>query len=526
MSAPCADEDDPYGGGEKKDRQDPLLDTTLSRRFSGRRPLGFAVIQPHLQPPGQAADGAAAQQAKQQQREREQQQKPGGAAKAGADAKAAECGAGAEENADKAADWSALHEAVSAVTAKAVAALGGMEGAGQNPGPAAAAAGKAPAAPGEDAKPAPAEEGKPPVAPAASATPPAAPQPQQPAGADAPGPSAPRPAVGPGLRAALEKFSKEVAAAAAAERRPQPSTVSAAVSAVAGSTPGGAAAGDGKPAVAVGVPAPGGASKPAPGAAAAAAVALKRNARVSYIGRVHPSVLASQERLEAIQSAISRLESQVRVRWLTSCACLGPLAGRRVACVESRVKNLHLCFVNGLARSPQWKCWRGTAISVLGYGGRMRAECGLPPRPLHLAAPHAFNWPAAPPARPVFMQGTQTRSIREYLPALILRQRMAAAGGGKAGPASRMQAPGAPPIGSLGRVVSLAGDRVSMPAARVKKRGVGLGGVRVWPTPGLPRFVGPPRHWSHPTMVFLHVWSQIDIVLLLLCQPLCYACLQ
>ena len=69
-------------------------------------------------------------------------------------------------------------------------------------------------------------------------------------------------------------------------------------------------------------PAIAGAGAAAGGVAAASTIArvpsaglagtgLRRNARVAYIGRVHPSLLASQERLDAIQAAIRNLESQV-----------------------------------------------------------------------------------------------------------------------------------------------------------------------------------------------------------------------
>jgi hypothetical protein len=107
----------------------------------------------------------------------------------------------------------------------------------------------------------------------------------------------------------VERQLPDVAGGEAPAQRPaeRPST-SFAVSTVAAppAQPGQVAASDAKAAVLLGVQGAraSGAAAPAP--------AFKRNARVAYIGRLHPSVLANQERLDAIQSAIHRLETQVR----------------------------------------------------------------------------------------------------------------------------------------------------------------------------------------------------------------------
>jgi hypothetical protein len=63
----------------------------------------------------------------------------------------------------------------------------------------------------------------------------------------------------------------------------------------------------------------------------------------------------------------------------------------------------------------------------------------------------------------LLLQGGAAR-LREYLPALIMRQRaaMAAATGKGGSMPGRVQGPDAPPVGSLGRVTSVAGDRVSL----------------------------------------------------------------
>ncbi|GAB4815199.1 hypothetical protein N2152v2_002245 [Parachlorella kessleri] len=159
------------------------------------------------------------------------------------------------------------------------------------------------------------------------------------------------------------------APAAATQPRAEPTSVPAIGKAVAAPERAAGAALSAAPAAAA--PAPGGSNLARVPSSGPAGAGLKRNARVAYIGKVHPSLLASQERLDAIQAAIRNLESQ----------------------------------------------------------------------------------------------GATTR-LRDYLPSLLLRQRaaMAAAAASKhmVGQQGRVQGSDAPPIGSLGRVAAVSGDKVEV----------------------------------------------------------------
>ena len=199
--------------------------------------------------------------------------------------------AGPAGAAKKPTDWAALQEAMAAAAAKAVASLAGDAG---------KASGSKAAAPG-GAKP-----GEPGAAGAATKAWLQQAKTKTDAALEAAGkeklllpPSPPSSRAEPSAPAAALPVAPAMSAAVSVVAAPA-QTVAASAPKAAG--PAGGASGAGL--------------REAVAAAAAkreAAHSLKRNARVSYIGRPHPSVAASQERYDAFQSAISRIEAQVCV---------------------------------------------------------------------------------------------------------------------------------------------------------------------------------------------------------------------